>query len=318
MEMSILPKRFYCENDVMIWMGDLNYRLELNDTPSAIVELLQNDAASLLSHDQLSMVRQSGGAFSVMEEASVHFPPTYKYKKGTSEFNLKRHPAWCDRILYRGNWEVDHYDAIMETSCSDHKPVVMTGTMAVKRYKDEELRAVREDVKREVENAEHGVPQISPSRDCVDFGVVKLGEPHCERVELANEGTANAYFSVWSSDFVRVSPQRGLVPPGERCTLEVQFVIRGREARRWRRSHCGLRWSDWEATDEVAIEVLDQPEVAIQWRAAWKTPSLLSVFSDLFTRNGWLLFKCAAVFFVLDCFQHYSRVCRKHPKQLIL
>ena len=55
--MSILPKRFYCENDVMIWMGDLNYRLELNDTPSAIVELLQNDAASLLSHDQLSMVR---------------------------------------------------------------------------------------------------------------------------------------------------------------------------------------------------------------------------------------------------------------------
>ena len=137
MEMSILPKRFYCENDVMIWMGDLNYRLELNDTPSAIVELLQNDAASLLSHDQLSMVRQSGGAFSVMEEASVHFPPTYKYKKGTSEFNLKRHPAWCDRILYRGNWEVDHYDAIMETSCSDHKPVVMTGTMAVKQYKDE-------------------------------------------------------------------------------------------------------------------------------------------------------------------------------------
>mgnify|MGYP000670670503 CR=1 FL=1 len=69
---------------------------------------------------------------------------------------------------------------------------------------------------------------------------------------------------------------------------------------------------------EVAIEVLDQPEVAIQWRAAWKTPSLLSVFSDLFTRNGWLLFKCAAVFFVLDCFQNYSRVCRKHPKQLIL
>ena len=61
--MSILPKRLYCENDVMIWMGDLNYRLELNNTPSAIAELLQNDAASLLFHDQLSMVRQSGGAF---------------------------------------------------------------------------------------------------------------------------------------------------------------------------------------------------------------------------------------------------------------
>lgn len=62
------------------------------------------------------------------EEAKLKFPPTYKFKVGTSEYDLKpskvRIPSWCDRILYRGeNLQQLFYTSIQSPTTSDHKPV---------------------------------------------------------------------------------------------------------------------------------------------------------------------------------------------------
>jgi len=62
------------------------------------------------------------------EEAKLKFPPTYKFKVGTSEYDLKpskvRIPSWCDRILFRGeNLQQLFYTSIMTPVTSDHKPV---------------------------------------------------------------------------------------------------------------------------------------------------------------------------------------------------
>ena len=33
-------------------------------------------------------------------EAYIRFPPTYKYKRHSNAYDGKRHPAWCDRVLW--------------------------------------------------------------------------------------------------------------------------------------------------------------------------------------------------------------------------
>jgi len=37
------------------------------------------------------------------KEAHIAFPPTYKYKRHSNDFDGKRHPAWCDRVLWHSS-----------------------------------------------------------------------------------------------------------------------------------------------------------------------------------------------------------------------
>ena len=59
-------------------------------------------------------------------EPTIYFMPTYKYVKKEKNYDSKRTPAWCDRILFNTHdalklanlkyWDIDCY-------LSDHKPV---------------------------------------------------------------------------------------------------------------------------------------------------------------------------------------------------
>lgn len=52
--------------------------------------------------------------------------PTYKYIKKSNQYDFKRVPSWCDRILYKSTplkLGVRHYDRKENISNSDHKPV---------------------------------------------------------------------------------------------------------------------------------------------------------------------------------------------------
>ena len=52
----------------------------------------------------MTIARKDGVAFSELNENLPTFPPTFKYKMGTtSEFDSKRLPAWTDRILFKAN-----------------------------------------------------------------------------------------------------------------------------------------------------------------------------------------------------------------------
>merc|ERR1719482_743593 len=62
------------------------------------------------------------------QEGSVRFAPTFQYIPGTQEFGWKRHPAWCDRVLFRPGHgtelnlvEYDSFHEVLHTS--DHRPV---------------------------------------------------------------------------------------------------------------------------------------------------------------------------------------------------
>lgn len=71
--------------DLLVWLGDLNYRL---------VDLTQEEAkgligsrqwGTLLACDQLAGEMAQGRAFAFMREGPLLFPPTYKFDRGTTK-----------------------------------------------------------------------------------------------------------------------------------------------------------------------------------------------------------------------------------------
>ena len=68
---------------------------------------------------------------SYIQEGDLSFPPTYKYLPGTLNYDRRpekkiRPPAWCDRILYKHNNNLNVnilvYDSVY-IPISDHMPV---------------------------------------------------------------------------------------------------------------------------------------------------------------------------------------------------
>ncbi|KAF9284323.1 hypothetical protein BGZ68_004788 [Mortierella alpina] len=116
--------------DYIFWTGDLNYRLDLAQsdgslskkkkkaklssedllsqttmpdlTAGEIVHAIQTgQLRQLYSHDQLSAQRKTLNVFRGFHEAPLAFPPTYKFRMGSNQYDIaKRVPAWTDRVLW--------------------------------------------------------------------------------------------------------------------------------------------------------------------------------------------------------------------------
>ncbi|GAB4833752.1 hypothetical protein Ancab_032001 [Ancistrocladus abbreviatus] len=121
------------EHDKVIWLGDLNYRLASSCGYSDTSELLENlDWQALLERDQLTMERKAGRVFKGWEEGRICFAPTYKYMANSDHYAVRssksnkekrRIPAWCDRILWKGEGLEQIWYARGESKFSDHRPV---------------------------------------------------------------------------------------------------------------------------------------------------------------------------------------------------
>ncbi len=68
-----------------------------------------------------------GNAFLDFAEGEISFPPTFKFDKGSNDYDTshkQRIPAWTDRILFKpNNVRVIEYDSVREALHSDHRPV---------------------------------------------------------------------------------------------------------------------------------------------------------------------------------------------------
>lgn len=130
----------------VFWFGDLNFRLtgEATSSPQDIKEMVADDRLEeLIEKDQLSLIRRQGRAFTQLEERLPAFPPTFKFEPGTSDYDMKRRPAWCDRVLYKTpqlafkNMELiteqTSYRSHPQFTMSDHKPVSSEFTIQVNR-----------------------------------------------------------------------------------------------------------------------------------------------------------------------------------------
>lgn len=123
-----LPSNVVEESDVVIWLGDLNYRVEL---PRSVVQasIKHNKLQELWPKDQLSVALSKNQAFKGFREGPLLFAPTFKYDVGTDMYDTspkERVPSWTDRILYKTSTvkaELRSYDAIGSLKTSDHRPV---------------------------------------------------------------------------------------------------------------------------------------------------------------------------------------------------
>ncbi|KAH6802581.1 DNAse I-like superfamily protein [Perilla frutescens var. frutescens] len=114
------------DHDKVIWLGDLNYRLasSCEDT----YELLErNDWQALLDKDELRIEQKAGRVFKGWEEGEICFAPTYKYIANSDRYvtskEKRRTPAWCDRILWKGEGLEQMWYVRGESTFSDHRPV---------------------------------------------------------------------------------------------------------------------------------------------------------------------------------------------------
>ncbi|CAG7918182.1 unnamed protein product [Penicillium olsonii] len=120
--------RSIADHDAVIWLGDFNYRIGLGN-PSVKELIAQRDYHRLYENDQLNLQMVAGKAFQFYSEGPIEFPPTYKYDVGRDNYDTSekaRIPAWCDRVLWRGNnLRQTHYQTA-DLKVSDHRPVWAT------------------------------------------------------------------------------------------------------------------------------------------------------------------------------------------------
>lgn len=147
------PTIFDC--DVLFFFGDLNYRIDLDMAENKA--LLEKKAyKELMQHDQLKKAQSSSTitsgliqslahAFQDFQEGVIDFPPTYKFDKGTDNYDSsekERKPAWTDRILWHVRKEDEKsyeeikiacksYASAMEIRMSDHKPVMASFELSI-------------------------------------------------------------------------------------------------------------------------------------------------------------------------------------------
>ncbi|WCJ21822.1 Type I inositol polyphosphate 5-phosphatase 12 [Euphorbia peplus] len=132
------------EADMVVFLGDFNYRLFGISYDEARDFVSQRSFDWLREKDQLREEMRQGKVFQGMREAIIKFPPTYKFERnqpglgGYDSGEKKRIPAWCDRVIFRDSRvasvaecslecpvvsSVLQYEAVMEVTESDHKPV---------------------------------------------------------------------------------------------------------------------------------------------------------------------------------------------------
>ncbi|KAL3531851.1 hypothetical protein ACH5RR_005372 [Cinchona calisaya] len=125
-----VPPNGILNHEKIIWLGDLNYRLAPN-CGDAMELLKKNDWQALLEKDQLRIEQQAGRVFKGWEEGKIYFAPTYKYLKDSDHYAVqtstskqkRRTPAWCDRILWKGEGLKQLWYVRGESKFSDHRPV---------------------------------------------------------------------------------------------------------------------------------------------------------------------------------------------------
>uniref|UniRef100_A0A7N2M0W0 Inositol polyphosphate-related phosphatase domain-containing protein n=1 Tax=Quercus lobata TaxID=97700 RepID=A0A7N2M0W0_QUELO len=91
------------------------------------------------NEETLNLEREAGRVFPGFAEGRIYFAPTYKYTHNSDSYagetvkskKKRRTPAWCDRILWRGNG-IEQLSYIRgESRFSDHRPVCAVFTVEV-------------------------------------------------------------------------------------------------------------------------------------------------------------------------------------------
>ncbi|KHN22619.1 Type I inositol-1,4,5-trisphosphate 5-phosphatase 12 [Glycine soja] len=262
------PKPDLSEADMVVFFGDFNYRLFGISYDEARDFVSQRCFDWLREKDQLRAEMKAGKVFQGMREALIKFPPTYKFERhqpglgGYDSGEKKRIPAWCDRIIYRDTRSAPvsecnldcpvvssilQYDACMDVTDSDHKPVrckfnvkishvdrsVRRKEFGVVMTSSEKIRSILEDLcyvpeatvspnSLVLQNLDTSMLLIT-NRSTKDKAIYKIT---CEGQSIVkNDGQAPDYSPRGGFGFPRwleVTPAAGIIKPEQSVEVSVR------------------------------------------------------------------------------------------------
>lgn len=135
------------DHDVQFIFGDLNFRIDL-DNNTCKQWIASGNLKTLSGYDQLKKTINPN--LLELDEGPLEFDPTFKYDIGSSNYDTskkKRAPAWCDRILFKKNENIElvKYNTVNYTN-SDHKPVYGIFNVFVRKIIHEEKERILRDL----------------------------------------------------------------------------------------------------------------------------------------------------------------------------
>ncbi len=129
----------------------------------------------------------AGLTFPHYSEARITFQPTYKYDLNSDQFDTSekaRIPAWCDRVLRKGdNIRQIHYDSA-PLRFSDHRPVYATFLVLIQKIDEKRKEALKEalykqrkEVVGDTRAGGHMGEEESDDEDLIGYESVEPGLP---------------------------------------------------------------------------------------------------------------------------------------------
>lgn len=239
-DMSSLPSRVLKikDHESVIWLGDLNYRINGLDTQQVKHHLINNNLNELKKCDQFHQQRNQRKIFVGFQEGEISFQPTYKYDPGTNTWDSSekaRPPAWTDRILWRGdNIKQTSYRSHMDLVVSDHKPVSAVFDIDIKVIDKSKRQKVREEVLKKFDMLENDfLPQVMVDTTELIYDTVKFMENKWQSLSIANTGQVQAQFEFiqkpgetsYCKPWLTVEPFSGCIMPGEKCEVRITMNV---------------------------------------------------------------------------------------------
>ncbi|KAG8952901.1 hypothetical protein FRC04_003352 [Tulasnella sp. 424] len=219
----------------------MNYRIDLSDgdVRELIADAAQTrDYSPMIPFDQLKAQRDLGRCFTEFSEGPITFLPTYRFELGPTLgqiHDVKRRPAWTDRILYRSAESVSlkqlSYDCHPHIYLSDHKPVTSRFEIEARTFNLERMVTILEEIRTPLEGPMEtdATPSLVIDSSHVDLGQVSCSVPLIRSIKLTNSSPAVAAFRFIppSADdsitppWLTVTPESGIILPGKSHDVEL-------------------------------------------------------------------------------------------------